>query len=287
MSARHLPPELLCFIIELAANDRRDIDLAWTSQLALVHRTYLRMVRAFIYELYVVARRVRMQDPADQCPSADPSIREFIVMMKDETDARRAHIKCLVFSLHPNQLQLADLEGCRWNIDTVVCPSEGEYDDEVRYPPLALHIRRFVSVIFIDDDGDKGISNVVVSYDVELAALTSMTVPDALFTHIPDPSADGLLKSLSHLLRIQVEPRFTVIFSPGATAVADATANVASRAEMVRAIRTMDEQDQSSAVERVRWLNVEWRWDPTLHPERYRKLLCGGGRWDEGEPLLH
>ncbi|KAH7094009.1 hypothetical protein BKA62DRAFT_784911 [Auriculariales sp. MPI-PUGE-AT-0066] len=256
-----LPTELICLIIELSANEHRDIALAWTSQLALVHSSCLHTVRAVIYELYVVGRRVRMQDPADQRPSVDPSIREFIMMLKDDTEPRRAFIKCLVFSLDPNLLELADLKGRPWYIDTVVCPA-GEDNHEVIYPPLALHIRRFVSVIFIDD-GDMGITNAIVLYDVELAALTPMTEADALFTHIPDPSADALLEILSDILRMDVDPGAMVIISPGARALADATASAASRAEMVRAIQTMDEQDQSSAVERVRWLKVSetlmWR----------------------------
>ncbi|KAH7097720.1 hypothetical protein BKA62DRAFT_674911 [Auriculariales sp. MPI-PUGE-AT-0066] len=284
-----LPVELVCLIIETAATTHRDSALSWTAQLALLNRFSLPVARAAIYELYVVGRRAVPQDPTNQfLASSDPSIREFVTMIADESDPRRIYVKCIVFALHPENLGLASVAGCLWTVDTVVCASEE--DDEDDYPPMNLQIRRFVSCFYLESDGSSrwGITTAMVAYDINLASMSKPIDEMAEFyVHVPDPKDEDVAQMMEDVLDPDLESAMMMVFSPGADALSNSAAIASSRAKIASTATVhVDKGSAALATQRLRWSNADWTVNLTQHPVLYRTLLCSTERWDEGEPLL-
>ncbi|KAH7088640.1 hypothetical protein BKA62DRAFT_677657 [Auriculariales sp. MPI-PUGE-AT-0066] len=223
-----LPIELICEVVRLASCESLDVSLEWTTNLALLSQSLLSTVRAVIYELFVVGQRVQDEDLNDQSRvHADPSVREFLIMMTDSSDHRRQCVRCLVFFRRPEELALEGWNGPGWSIDTIVSAISGEgvNNEGEPIPSIPIQTRRFASYVHYAHTNAKGCGEhyAHLRFDVNLATVGTITLTPGhdTYVHFSARDDDKLDKHTVSILYTAVSGADVVmIFSPGATVLA-------------------------------------------------------------------
>ncbi|KAH7092865.1 hypothetical protein BKA62DRAFT_775919 [Auriculariales sp. MPI-PUGE-AT-0066] len=290
-----LPIELILEILHLAVLTNRDACTAWTASLALVAPSFLGLVRAGLYEIY----RVDVSRDGDRMGhralvTTSPSIREFVRMLMNASDPRRAHVKCLVFCRDPRSLLPLSLKGAAWNVNTIVAAYNNTLSAQL--PPMPL-VSRYLALYF--EGAHRGVRK-----DLMLAPQAEwhrIHIGDA---NVPDDSYHQY-SYVGYLPRATPRTVWRLFTSPMTTwyrrtltvfSTSSALGNlsgrplegmsvpVISRQDLVELLRSFPSANQQSSEGIYHWSNRDWAGSLLEHPESYRDLLCGS-TWDIGEPL--